>query len=235
MPLWLKAARLIGAYAALVAASVVLVGVWRSVPGGDNPFIALALHHPMGAFTREKLIDIQEVPELCQETLARSALEYRAIPDRREGGFCAFEGAVRIDASQVAYSSPIQASCPLAAALYVWEREVLQPLAREHLGAEVVRVQHLGTYACRRVYGGRRGEPSQHARANAIDIMGFNLSDDRAVTVEAHWGEDGPRGRFLRALHGRSCDLFAGVLGPAYNHHHHDHLHIDMGPYDLCR
>ena len=93
LPLWLKAARLIGAYAALVAASVVLVGVWRSVPGGDNPFIALALHHPMGAFTREKLIDIQEVPELCQETLARSALEYRAIPDRREGGESPREGA----------------------------------------------------------------------------------------------------------------------------------------------
>ena len=191
-------------------ATVAIVGLWRSIPGGDNPFIGFGLNHGLGVHTRAKLAELQSMPDQCQLALSRSQLEYTAIPDRQEGDFCAFEGVVRMDESQVDYSSPAQVTCPLAAALYVWEREVLQPLAREHLGAEVRRIQHVGTYACRRVYGGRLGEPSQHARANAIDMIGFTLDDGGAVSVVNHWDDSGAKGSFLRRLHASRARFSTG-------------------------
>ncbi|MEX0759910.1 MAG: extensin family protein, partial [Tistlia sp.] len=124
---------------------------------------------------------------------------------------------------------------PLAAALQLWMREVVQPAARRYLDAEVARIGHLGSYACRRVYGRAAGRPSQHATANAIDIAGFRLADGRRVSVLGGWQGTPAEQAFLKDLHAGACSLFRGVLGPDYNAAHRDHFHLEMGPYGLCR
>jgi hypothetical protein len=141
---------------------------------------------------------------------------------------------VNLERTSIAYGGPVRVSCPLAAALYVWEREVVQPAARELLGSEVTQIDHFGTFSCRRVYGREDGAYSQHAMANAIDVAGFRLADGRRITVVGDFRDDGAKGAFLRRVRDGSCDLMRGVLSPDYNAAHRDHLHLDMGPYGIC-
>ena len=216
--------------------AVVLAGTWRQIPAGDNPFVPLRLDDPAGVATPLKLARALNNPALCRTLVEEASLSASPVADRRVSDMCAFENAFAIERSITPYSAPVQVSCPLAATLYLWERDVLQPLAEEHLGEPIARIEHVGSYACRNVRGGRSSNrPSQHATANALDVTGFRLASGDVVSVKQDWDEDGPRGRFLDALHARSCRLFSGVLGPEYNAAHADHFHLDMGPYSLCR
>jgi hypothetical protein len=226
----------IAAVLAVSLGAFVMVGVWREIPPGDNPFAPLKLDDAMGAATPLKLARAVLNPRRCSALLLEaSSLQSRPIEDERESEMCALENAVWIERSVTPYNAPLQASCPLAATLYLWERDVLQPLAEKHLGGPVARIEHYGAYSCRRINGGPTGDPSQHATANAVDVAGFKLADGEVVWLEEDWNDEGARGEFLRELHRRSCRLFHGVLGPEYNDLHADHFHLDMGPYDLCR
>ena len=44
-----------------------------------------------------------------------------------------------------------------------------------------------------------------------------------------------PEAQFLNALHAGACRYFDGVLGPAYNQAHADHLHMERGNWRTCR
>src|SRR5690606_21311077 len=153
----------------------------------------------------------------------------------REGEFCALENVVAIAGAGAPLSSRVRVTCPLAAAFFLWERHVVQPAARRYLDREVTRIDHAGSYACRRVYGRTVGRPSQHATANAIDITGFRLSGGRRVSVLGGWNGSAAERAFLQEVHDGGCDFFGGVLGPDYNAAHRDHFHLDMGSYGLCR
>ena len=166
--------------------------------------------------------------------LAASELEYRRVTDRPVRNGCGLPAGIIVKKSNVPYSSGFAASCPLAAALYMYEREI-DALARQHLGADLARIHHLGTYACRNINGATAGRRSQHATANAIDISGFSLADGRKISVKKHWGGDTPAGRFLSEVRDEGCGLFNTVLGPEYNARHRDHFHVDLGPFRICR
>ena len=100
------------------------------------------------------------------------------------------------------------------------------------LGRRVVRIDQMGSFACRRVNGSNR--ISQHASGLAIDIGGFRLSDGTTVSVEHDWNEPGPKRLFLRHLARQACGYFSVVLTPDSNADHRDHLHLDIGPDRLC-
>ena len=97
-----------------------------------------------------------------------------------------------------------------------------------------------GTYSCRRIYGqtdpGAR--PSEHARANALDLGGMTLEDGRKVSVLADWDGTGPRGAegqsFLKRVRDGACRVFSTVLTPDYNEAHANHLHLDGADRGLC-
>lgn len=236
LPLWLSLLSRAAAVVAVTVGAILLVGTWRSIPPGENPFVALDLDDAAGFATPLKLARALSDPERCSALLAASSsFVTEAIEDREESAMCGFENAVAIHQSVTPYSAPVQVTCPLAAALYLWERDVLQPLAQEHLGQQVARIEHYGSYSCRNIRGGRANRPSEHATANAIDVAGFKLADGGAIWLKENWDDEGPEGEFLRALHRKSCGLFRGVLGPEYNALHEDHFHLDMGPYSLCR
>jgi hypothetical protein len=132
------------------------------------------------------------------------------------------------------------AACPVAAALFLWERDVLHAAAMRHLRVPVSAIEHAGSYSCRRLYGRAEGPFSEHATADAVDITGFRLADGRRISVLRDWKEDGPSGQFLREVRNGACDLFATTLSPDYNAAHRDHLHFDQSArgrsgFSVCR
>jgi len=219
----------------LLSVGVVAAVLIGRLPPQNSPFGGLDLEQPIGFATRMKLASLRTSPEACREAIARSSLVVTALPDRSDGAFCGFRDVVAVQRSSVAWSGPVRATCAMAAALYVWEREVVAPAAAKHLGSEVRRIEHIGAYACRRIEGSGTGRPSQHATGNAIDVAGFRLADGRRISVARDWSGDPAERAFLRAVRDDSCRLFRAVLSPDYNAAHADHFHLDMGPYTICR
>ena len=64
----------------------------------------------------------------------------------------------------------------------------MQPLARKHLGAPVVRIETMSSYSCRNAYGRAGSRLSEHGRANALDIGAFVTARGQAAMVVADWG-----------------------------------------------
>jgi hypothetical protein len=129
----------------------------------------------------------------------------------------------------VAFAPPgVVTSCPVAAALAVYEHRILQPAARRHFGTSVATIDHAGSYSCRRLYGRSEGAYSEHASANALDLIGFRLSDGTEISVLRDWNGGGPKSAFLHDVRDGACKLFATVLTPDYNAAHADHLHFDQ-------
>lgn len=210
-------------------------GRWWQWPDRHNPWAPLALDEAPGWLTRHKLGRLAAEPQACQAFLRSTPLQFEPQPDRVTGPGCGFTNAVRLRRTHVLLAEPVVLSCPAAASLALWERHVLQPAAQATLGQPVERLQHFGSYACRNVYGRAQGARSQHATADALDVSGFVLRGGRRISVAADWAGQDDAARFLRQVHGGACGLFDGVLGPAYNRAHADHLHLDRGPYRLCR
>lgn len=212
---------------------------WRwveALPPERSPFADLDIERPIGWATSMQLARVRADPALCAATLQASAIETSAIEDTVAGARqqCGYRGAVAIERSIFPYSAAMRVSCPLAAALYVWEREVVAEAAAM-LESPVARIEMIGAYACRNIYGRAEGRLSEHATANAVDISGFRLENGRVVSVLGGWEAKGADTAFLKAVRDGGCGLFQGVLSPDYNTAHRDHLHLDMGPYRLCR
>lgn len=220
-----------------VPASALVLAVylgWWHVPPNIAPWSKIDLQESPGRFARMQLNSLADEPGVCFLALDRSGLEYRRIRDRPIRDGCGQPNGLSVLRSNVPYSSGFTASCPLAAGLFWYEQEV-QQLAQLHLGGELARIDHVGTYACRNVNWTKYGRRSEHATANAIDITGFRLADGRRVSVLSHWGEDSAKGRFLSEARDAGCGLFNTVLGPDYNVRHKSHFHFDLGRSRICR
>ena len=222
-----------------IGATILLVYFVPRMAREDLPWTPLDLDAPIGRATAGKIARLDGAN--CRPLLDRAGIAYRTLPDRKQAA-CGFDDAITLTKSgrgaRYAPSAPALA-CPLGAALSVWERRVVQPAAEQHFGARVARIDHFGTYACRRMYGRTTGNWSEHSRARAIDIAGFVLSDGRRITVAADWKRDGPRGQFLHDVRDGACRLFATTLSPDYNAAHRDHFHLDEaqrgGLWTACR
>jgi hypothetical protein len=206
------------------------------VPNRLNPFTPLRIADEVNWLTRYKLARLERGQGQCMAVLAESPVAHKAVPDRTSEQGCGLSDAVEVSRSSVGLSRSFTATCPLTVAWALFERHVLAPAAREHLGQDVIRVVHFGTYACRNINHRAGGRRSEHATANAIDIAGFVLADGGQITVKGDWtGDDPRRSAFLRTLRDGACRFFDVVLSPDYNRAHHDHFHFDMGSCRACR
>ena len=194
----------------------------------------LDLDHPIGLATAAKLRDLADDPERCRALLDRAGVTYEMAPattDRPAG--CATPDAIR--ASRLSLRlvpGGLTLSCPLAAALTIWNRQVVRPAARRHFGDEAEALGNMGSWNCRTIAGST--QLSEHAGANAIDIAAVTLADDRRVSVLRDWRRGPERAAFLHEIRNGGCRLFSVVLSPDYNRAHRDHLHLDMGPGSAC-
>jgi hypothetical protein len=225
-------------FAGLLALVFVGVGVVLQqdlrFPPNSLPWRPLELDAPPHWLAHWQMHRLKSDGALCHAALRRSRLQFTPQADRRVDGDCSFINAVRSDVSPIAWNIRPNATCVLTAALY-WYQGRLQEIARREMKSPLIRIDHVGIFACRNVNNEAGGSRSQHASANAIDITAFHFADGRTVTVTRDYGKPNEAGRFLAAAHDAACGIFNGVLGPDYNRLHATHFHFDMGPYWICR
>jgi hypothetical protein len=228
-------ARVVWVLALIIVAAV--LGIWRgwvSLPPQWNPWAPLDVKAPPNLLTRYKLMRLRDDPQLCDQALNSSGLRVTRQADSPDAK-CPLSDALRVQGGDVALSSSFLASCRLAVSFALFERHALQPAAQAIYGQAVTRVDHLGSFACRNVYGRENGRLSQHASGNALDIAGFRLADGRTISVLKDWPKDNQDAQFLRQVRDGACGLFSVVLSPDYNAAHRNHFHVDVGPWWLCR
>ena len=226
--------RAIGWLVAIVAAAAALFLIWAMMSGRpqDLPWSPLDLGEPIGLSTGRKLAALGSDFGQCRALLDRAGVRYTTLPVRREGAHCGYADGVRFTAGgarRVGFApATLGIACPVAAALAMWEWNVVQPAAQRHFGQRVTKIDHFGSFNCRRIYGRDSGTWSEHATADAIDIAGFRLADGTRITVVGDWRDTGERSAFLREVRDGACTLFATTLSPDYNAAHRDHLHLDQ-------
>jgi len=219
---------------ALVAGTALIVFTMVRGRPQDLPWTPLDLGQPIGLFTGLKLAALTDDFPTCEAVMTRAGVEYAVLPTRSDGASCGYDDGVRLSrgGSRGIALSPatVGVSCPVAAALAMWEWDIVAPAAQEILGTRITRIDHFGSYNCRRLYGRGDGAWSEHATADAIDIAGFRTADGRRIGIAADWTSDGDgdEARFLRRVRDGACQLFSTVLSPDYNAAHRDHLHLDQ-------
>lgn len=211
----------------LVATIALAVLHFRGRPQ-DLPWTKLDLAEPIGLFTGTKLAALGNDYPQCRALFDRAGVRYARLAPV-VAGKCGYDDAVRLDpgGSRTIGFDPVKPgmACPVAAALAMWEWNVLQPAALRRMGSRVVTIEHFGTYNCRDIAGS--ATLSEHAHARAIDIAGFVLADGTRITVALDWNGSGDKAEFLRDVRDGACRLFATTLSPDYNAAHRDHLHLD--------
>ena len=207
----------------------------------DFPWTELDLDDPTGRFTAGKIAELGDEPARCRALLAEAAVEDEPVPPRLSPPNCGYEDGMRLAGRTASYDpAGIVTSCPVAAALHLFETRVVQPAAKRHFGKDVERMLHAGSYSCRRLYGRSEGAFSEHSTADAIDLIGFRLDDGTQVSVLNDWSSVGAEAAFLRDVRDGACRLFSTVLSPDYNEAHRDHLHLDVArrgslTWTMCR
>lgn len=171
----------------------------------------------------------------CLADLTAAEVKYSRLDDREFGGGCSAIKSVQLLDIGIPVTNLGAMTCPLAKTFANWAYYGVLPAARRYLRQEVVRIESMGTYACRGVNGAATGRLSEHAFANAVDISAFVLADGRRVTVREGWNGADDEREFLRVIHASGCKRFGTALGPDYNALHADHLHLDMGRGPFCR
>ena len=212
---------------ALIPLAAMIAGwQWLQNHPEHNPMAPLDLNDPPGWATRTKLANLRKDVTECRAVLERSNVAFTALDPAGEGA-CARPDRTQLGDYPLSPDTPA-VTCPVAAALEIWRRDTLEPAAEEIFQSKISRIEHLGAYSCRRMYGASEGRWSEHATANAIDIAGFVLEDGRRISVLRDWPGDEPEARFLRAVRDGACNSFGTVLSPDYNAAHADHFHFDQ-------
>ena len=225
--------RTIGWLVALVVIATLALMLWASLRGRpqDVPWAPLDLGQPVGLFTGRKLTALTEDFPQCRALLDRAGVHYTVLQPRKRDGQCGYADGVRLTggARKIAFApAGLGVACPVAAALAMWEWNIVQPAAERHFGARVATIDHFGSYSCRRIAGSHSSNWSEHSTADAVDIAGFRLTDGTRITVARDWKGDDPKAAFLREVRDGACQLFATTLSPNYNAAHADHLHLDQ-------
>ncbi len=204
--------------AALLLLAFFLYALLRDRPQ-DLPWTPLDLGEPVGGFTGRKLAGLTHDFARCQALLRRAGVQYDLLPEI-EDGHCGYGDGVRLaigGARRIAFLPDVPGvSCPVAAALSMWEWQVVQPAARRHFGKGVDAFEHYGSYACRHIVGSGESGWSEHSTADAVDIAAFRLDDATRITVKRDWNGGGEKAAFLREVRDGACRLFATVLSPDY-------------------
>lgn len=207
----------------------------------DFPWTKLDLDDPIGRFTAGKIAALGDEPERCRDILAETSAGDEPAPPRRSTPDCGYDDGMTLAGRSASYRPDgLVTSCPVAAALHLWETRIVQPAARRHFGSSVERINDSGSYSCRRISGSAAADFSEHATADAIDVTGFELANGERVEVIKDWEGTGASAQFLREVRDGACQLFTTVLSPDYNQAHRDHLHFDVarrgaGAWTFCR
>jgi hypothetical protein len=202
--------------------------------GGGND--RLPPTRPMGAPPVSLNLPTSRDTQACFADLSREEVRFSPLPDRDYGGGCQVIGAVQLIDIGVPVTGIKAMRCGLAEEFIGWTRNAVAPAAYQVLGSKLVRIETMGTYACRDTVGTATPRLSGHALANAVDVSAFILADGRRISVQGDWhADDEETRRFFHLIHASACKRFGTVLSPEYNAAHHDHLHLEDDHKSFCR
>jgi hypothetical protein len=162
-------------------------GVWPKLPSDTKP-----AEPPASKPVEWSKQEIELANARCTALL--KGLDLVAVPEApfREGTECGTPAPMKLVSvgrnPEIALSPPPVLTCDMVAALHKWLEAEVQPLARKHLGAPVVRVATMSSYSCRNAYGRARSRLSEHGRVNALDIASFVTAKGQITMVVADWG-----------------------------------------------
>ncbi len=178
----------------------------------------------------------------CREQLRAAGVRFSAWnprPGRIDGEpVCVVPKGVafRRGVSGMRYGRTVRVNCGFAMRLVRFEK-IAQQEALRAFGQRIARVEHMGTYACRRMAKWPR-LVSQHSYANALDVSAVVLKSGRRSSVLRDYPRNGKRrrgaaGKFWGRLTRRLYDehVFSVVLRPNHDRLHRDHLHLDGSPF----
>jgi hypothetical protein len=169
----------------------------------------------------------------CQARLEARHATFSFTPPVADGA-CAIPLPVRlrslaIGADDIPLTGEPVLDCRLAERLADWLGNVVEPLARHHLGGGLAAVETGPGYVCRNRNNEAAGKLSEHAKGNALDIAAFALRDGRRVAVLPPDRVAPAEAAFLAAVRTTACGYFLTVLGPGSDAAHAEHLHVDLG------
>jgi hypothetical protein len=170
-----------------------------------------------------------ETGRQCLSSLKAADVRYTPLPNQSYGGGCQTIDTVKLMRLSTEATNLGPMTCELAASFAAWAKHAVRPAARQYLDSDVVKIETMGTYSCRKVNGAKSGKLSEHAFGNAVDVSAFMLDDGRRISVLSGWNGNSDERAFLRRLHESACKRFGTVLGPNYNAAHANHFHFDMG------
>jgi hypothetical protein len=207
------------------------------VPQRFSPLPSLTLDERPQWFIDFRIAALRRDPASCRALLREPHIVANPISDRPIKNGCGWENAFRIRTVDGAELGLGALTCEATAALALWVKYEVQPLAQAMFGARVTSIGDMGTYACRNIIGSRKwaNMRSQHALANAVDIGSFRLENGQTISVAKDWKRRGRKARFLRKVHARACHYFRVALSPDYNRAHWNHFHFDRGIFTRCQ
>lgn len=231
----------------LAAAALALAGCGSLIPGGGSGAApgnasqsARTPARPAAPVVSAPQSYAQRAEDAsCLADLGASGARFDPLPDTYAAPGCNKLGTVQLmalagDRAPLSLSNIGPVRCSVAKAFGDWARFGVDRAARQLLGSPVAKIETMGSYACRNVAGSERR--SAHARAEAIDVSAFVLTDGRRIVLKRDWdGGDAATREFLRVVHKSACKRFGTVLGPEYNAAHADHFHLEGAGAKFCR
>ena len=153
------------------------------------------------------------------------------VPPLSEGA-CGERSPLKITAigkdNPVKFAAAITTNCAMAGSLANWIVEI-QKEAQKNFGAEIESITTGSDYQCRKVNNGHKGRVSEHAFANALDIVAFKFKNGKTTELGSGWKGKPEEQAFWASLHKASCERFMTVIGPDGDAAHQGNLHLDLG------
>ncbi|MGU3542682.1 extensin family protein [Methylobacterium sp. A52T] len=174
----------------------------------------------------------------CRTRLKRLGVEFEPLPAISEGQ-CTAPLPLKVTkfADGVALPQGATLTCRTAEALARWVTEV-QIEADRTLKHPLSALELGGSYVCRGQNHDVDAKLSEHAFANAADIMGFAFAGRASIPVKA-MPDGSEEAQFIGAVRAKACGFFRTVLGPGSNAAHANHFHLDErernGGHRLCQ
>ena len=195
--------------------------------------------------TKWSKAQITEARRRCEIVLAATNVDAKPVKPVGGPDGCGIAAPIQVSSfGAVSVKPAARLNCTMAATLYKWVVDTVQPAARKSFKQPVVEIQNMASYQCRARRGVGGGRISEHSFGNALDIGSFTLANGQKLTVLDDWsstlgffGFDAKAG-FLSKTHQGACGLFATVLGPKANKAHENHFHFDLGRagrYKICQ
>lgn len=162
----------------------------------------------------------------CRTRLKRLGVAFEPMPPISDGQ-CSAPLPLRVSALADGIALPQGATltCRMAEGLARWASEV-QVEAERSFQRPLAGLEIGGSYVCRGQNHDLDAKLSEHAFADAVDIMAFSIAGRAAVPVKA-MPEGSAEADFLGRVRTKACGFFRTVLGPGSNAAHANHFHLD--------